>query len=70
MIATKTQHLKPKEKQKVCQIHFKDSDLLIDVDGKKRLVESAVPSLFLPRSSVLDWDHNYALVRENYVHND
>lgn len=61
MRVTKTS-LGPTESQKVCRKHFKESELLIDLDGKNRLAENAVPSLLLPRSFMLDWDHNYVSV--------
>lgn len=63
-VATKTTHLGAKENQKVCRKHFKASELLTDIDGKKRLIENAVPSMFLPRSAMLDWDHNYSVVND------
>lgn len=66
MNATKTTHLGPFECQKICRKHFKECDLITDIDGKKRLVGSAIPSLFLPGSSTLDGDHSYALVNKVY----
>lgn len=67
MIQTKTFHLGQTESAKICRKHFKDSDLITDIDGKKRLVPNAVPSLYLPRSSTLGWDHNYTLVSKTYT---
>ena len=62
---TNTLDLQPTENAKVCRKHFKESDLLIDLDGKKRLAPNAVPipSLCLPLTPLtLDWGHNYHLV--------
>lgn len=62
MEATKTDHLILSSNTKMCRKHFKESDLLTDIDGKLRLVGNAVPCLFLPSSLTLDLDHNYGLV--------
>lgn len=63
MEKTKTCHLLPDEKNaKVCRKHFEETDLITDMDGKKRLVPHAVPSLFLPGPLTLSWEHNYATV--------
>lgn len=70
----------PTNNSKICRKHFNDSELLVDIDGKKRLVPNAVPSLFLPLTNnvvplfvppvptmplTLNWDHGYQLVCKN-----
>lgn len=65
---TKTVHLDPSKDAKICRKHFKDSDLIIDMDGKKRLASNAVPTLFLPLT--LNWDHGYILVCKNLYDSD
>lgn len=69
MNATRTTHLSPTNNHKVCRKHFKEDDLLMDIDGKKRLVTNAVPSLFLPEPSTsqLSWDHSYHSVCKKFV---
>lgn len=69
MEKTQTTHLNPTTNNKVCRKHFRDSDLLVDVDKKKRLVANAVPSLFLPEPATLqlDWDHSYHSVCKKFV---
>ncbi|XP_037048454.1 uncharacterized protein LOC119082897 [Bradysia coprophila] len=61
MKKTQTTHLNPSNNSKVCRKHFKDCDLRVDIDGKRRLEPNAVPSLFLPEPSTLklNWDHTY-----------
>ncbi len=49
----------PTKYSKVCRNHFKESDLVIDVDGKKRLASKAVPCLFLPAPFSPSMDHCY-----------
>lgn len=63
MRVTKISDLGLSESAKVCRKHFTDTELITDIDGKKRLVGNAVPSLFLPGPLTLHWEHNYALVR-------
>lgn len=69
MKKTRTTHLNPTNNNKVCRKHFQDSDLVVDMDGKKRLATNAVPSLFLPAPSTmnLSWDHSYHSVGKKFV---
>lgn len=62
MEKTKTLYLGPSKNAKICRKHFKETDLLIDIDGKKRLAPNAVPCLFLPQPIPSSLDHNYSLV--------
>lgn len=63
MRATKISDLGQSESVKVCRKHFKECELLIDLDGKKRVTPNAVPSLFLPGQLTIDLAHTYASVR-------
>ncbi|KAJ6636546.1 hypothetical protein Bhyg_15137, partial [Pseudolycoriella hygida] len=58
----RTLYLGPRENAKICRKHFKENDLLYDVDGKFRLKPNAIPCLFLPGPPISDWDHNYYLI--------
>lgn len=60
MHATKTHHLADSKNCRICRKHFKESDLMEDMNEKKTLAPNAVPSLFLPLS--LNWDHGYHVV--------
>ncbi|XP_037038242.1 52 kDa repressor of the inhibitor of the protein kinase-like isoform X3 [Bradysia coprophila] len=60
MDVTRTQHLQDSKSCRICRKHFKDSDLLVDQDGKRILAPNAVPSLCLPMSFI--WDHSYHVV--------
>lgn len=62
MRLTKISDLGKSESVKVCRKHFKECELLTDVDGKKRLAPNAVPSLFLPGAPTLHLIHNYSSV--------
>lgn len=63
MRVTKISDLGLSESVKICRKHFKDCELITDVDGKKRLVPNAVPSLCLPGQLTIALEHKYALVR-------
>lgn len=59
MEKTETLYLHPTNNNKVCRKHFKESELVVDANGKKQLAQNVVPSLFLPKPLTLAWEHDY-----------